>query len=51
MRDWYPPSVTYEKLYNNLYQGAMELSIAASGYMIATSTAWLIGIGGTTALG
>ena len=29
----------------------MELSIAASGFMIATCTGWLLAVGGTTALG
>ena len=29
----------------------MELSIVASGFMIATCTAWLLAVGGTTALG
>ncbi|KAH7377851.1 putative multidrug resistance pump, partial [Pyrenochaeta sp. MPI-SDFR-AT-0127] len=30
--------------------GAPELSIAASGFMIATCTGWLLAVGGTTAL-
>jgi hypothetical protein len=32
-------------------QGALELSITASGFMIATCTGWLLAVGGTTALG
>ncbi|KAF2673055.1 putative multidrug resistance pump [Microthyrium microscopicum] len=30
--------------------GPLQLSIAASGYMIATCTGWLLAVGGTTAL-
>ncbi|KAJ0110308.1 hypothetical protein J7T55_000741 [Diaporthe amygdali] len=33
-----------------LAQGPLQLSIAASGFMIATCTAWLLAVGGTTAL-
>lgn len=32
-------------------QGSVELSIVAFSYMIATGTAWLLAIGGTTAIG